>query len=152
MASYCTADELTTYGIRAEALRSILPEVLQAAIDAASDVIDGYLRSRYQLPLVAWGVDIRRLCAKIAVHDLLMVRGFNSARQGDEQLEKMYDDSIANLRDISSGKFSPNVTDSAPSALPGLAQNGGTAQVSSYSGRGYSSSGFGRGGAFQGRN
>jgi phage gp36-like protein len=151
MASYCTTAELTTYGIRAEALRSISSEDLQAAIVAASDVIDGYLRTRYQLPLVAWGTDVRRLCAKIACHDLIMVRGFNSARAGDEQLDKMYDDAIANLRDISAAKCSPNVTDSASAAEPGVPQGGGTAQVSSYAGRGYCSSGVGRGGAFQGR-
>lgn len=151
MASYCTVPELSTYGIRVEALRGISPDDLQAAIAAASDVIDGYLRTRYQLPLVAWGTDIRRLCAMIACHDLIRARGYNPARAGDDQLDKMYDDAVQNLRDISSNKCSPNVTDSAPSALPGLAQGGGTAQVSSYAGRGYCAPRSGRGGAFQGR-
>lgn len=151
MASYCTTAELSTYGIRAEALRSISPDDLQAAIGAASDVIDGYLRTRYQLPLVAWGTDIRRLCAMLACHDLMRTRGYNSARAGDEQLDKMYDDAIAQLRDISSSKFSPNVTDSQPSATPGQAQGGGTAQVSSYAGRGWSARTGRSGGAFQGR-
>jgi phage gp36-like protein len=132
-------------------LRSIVDSDLQAAIGAASDVVDSYLRSRFKLPLTAWGSDIRRLCAKIAVYDLMMVRGFNSSRAGDEQIQRQYDDAVQALRDISNEKSTPNVTDSSAGAAPGEVHGGGTVQVHSYGSRGYIVGDCQRGGAFQGR-
>jgi phage gp36-like protein len=137
VADYCTAAELTQYGIRAEALRSIDPSELQAAITAASKTIDGYLRSRYKLPLVAWGEDIRLLCARLAVYQLVVVRGFNAARSGDDQIEKQYDVSMSTLKDIPKCSYSPDVTDSSSNAAPGVSAPAGTAQVFSNRSRGY---------------
>lgn len=137
MAEYCTVAELTRFGIRAEALRSIDSSDLQAAILAASRTIDGYLRSRYKLPLVAWGEDIRLICARLAVYQLVVVRGFNAARAGDDQIEKQYDVSLATLRDIPPAKYSPDVTDASSEAAPGVSAPAGTAQVFSDSSRGY---------------
>jgi phage gp36-like protein len=151
VADYCTTAELTQYGIRAEALRTIDPSDLQAAIRAASKTIDGYLRSRYKLPLVAWGEDIRLICARLAVYQLVVVRGFNSARAGDDQIEKQQDLSMLTLRDIPPGKYTPDVTDSSPSAGPGVSAPAGTAQVFSSSTRGYfTDDRLGRSGPFQG--
>jgi phage gp36-like protein len=137
MALYCTSDELTRYGIRAEALRSIDPSDLQAAIQAASDTIDGYLRSRFKLPLVAWGKDISLLCARLAVYQLVVVRGFNAARAGDEQIEKQQELSIQTLRDIPPAKYTPDVTDSSQDAGPGVSAPAGSVQVFSNATRGY---------------
>lgn len=137
MAAYCTPDELTQFGIRAEALRTIDPSDLQAAIDAASDTIDGYLRSRYALPLVAWGKDITVICARLAVYQLVVVRGFNAARAGDEQIEKQQELSMQTLRDIPPGRYSPSVTDASSGAEPGASAPAGTVQVFSSGTRGY---------------
>lgn len=153
MAGYCTTTELTQFGIRAEALRTIDPSDLQAAIAAASDTIDGYLRSRYKLPLVAWGKDIRVICARLAVYQLVVVRGFNAARAGDEQIEKQQELATQTLRDIPPGKYSPSVTDSSSDAAPGVSAPAGTVQVFSDSSRGYFSddSVSSSSGPFQGR-
>jgi phage gp36-like protein len=153
VAEYCTTAQLTQYGIRAEALRTIDPSDLQAAIQAASDTIDGYLRSRYKLPLVAWGKDITLLCARLAVYQLVVVRGFNAARAGDDQLEKQYDVSMATLKDIPRNAYTPDVTDASSGAGPGVSAPAGSAQVFSGSSRGYFSddSVGGVSGPFQGR-
>lgn len=152
MAEYCTTAELSQYGIRAEALRGIALSELQAAILAASKTIDGYLRSRYKLPLVAWGEDIRLICARLAVYQLVVVRGFNAARAGDEQVEKQYEVSLATLKDIPPGKYSPDVTDASSGAGPGVSAPAGTAQVFSDDSRGYfADDRRGFGGPFQGR-
>ena len=151
-ATYCTTAQLSQFGIRAEALRGIQLSDLQAAITAASDVIDGYLRSRYKLPLLSWGSDISRLCAKIAVYDLMVTRGFNSGRSGDTQIQEQYDDAIRMLRDISANKASPNIVDSDSGGSPGTATTpGGAPSVSSYSSRGYFVPDGMTGGSFQGR-
>ena len=152
MAEYCTSAQLTQYGIRAEALRTIDPSDLQAAIVAASKTIDGYLRSRYKLPLVAWGEDISLICARLAVYQLVVVRGFNSARAGDDQIEKQQELSMQTLRDIPANKYSPDVTDSSANSAPGVSAPAGSAQVFSDSSRGYfSDDRGGYAGPFQGR-
>ena len=152
MAEYCTIPQLAQYGIRAEALRSISPSDLQAAIVAASGTIDGYLRSRYKLPLVAWGEDLRLICARLAVYQLVVTRGFNAARAGDDQIEKQYEISLDTLKAIPNNKYSPDVTDSSVGAAPGVSAPSGTVQVFSDSSRGYfADDRLSRGGPFQGR-
>jgi phage gp36-like protein len=150
-AAYCTSAQLAQYGIRAEALANIDSAVISANIAAASDVIDSYLRSRFELPLLAWGSDVTGACAKIAVYEIMRSRGFNSARGSDERIKEAYDEAIKWLVDVSAERATPNVTDSSPNAEPGLVQGGGTAMVSSYRSRGYFTPDGRRGGAFQGR-
>jgi phage gp36-like protein len=149
--SYCSSADLSQYGIRAEALGNIDASILQVNIAAASDVIDSYLRSRFTLPLLAWGSDITAACAGIAVYKILKVRGFNSARASDEVIKDAYDEAIKWLVDISNERAMPNVTDSASGAQAGEPSGGGTVQVSSYQSRGYFTPDGFRGGAFTGR-
>jgi phage gp36-like protein len=149
MARYCEASELATYGIRAEALRSISEPEQLSAIDAASDEIDGYLGSRYKLPLVAWETDLRMHCARLAIYTLMFVRGFNSSRAGDEQLEKLRDGTIRWLTHISNGTVVPRVSD-ASAGQPGTISGG--VKVASFASRGYAThSDDEPGGAFTGR-
>ena len=77
--AYATPGDLATYGVSATALAPIDTPVQEAACEAASDVVDGYLRARYKLPLGDWGTDLIRVTAQIAVYDLLVVRGYNPA-------------------------------------------------------------------------
>lgn len=152
MDGYCTTAQLTQFGIRAEALRTIDPSDLQAAIMAASKTIDGYLRSRFKLPLTAWGEDITLICARLAVYQLVVVRGFNAARAGDDQIEKQYDVSMATLKDIPRGAYSPDVTDASANAGPGVSAPAGSVQVLSDGSRGFfNDDRISRGGPFQGR-
>lgn len=148
---YCTVADLSQYGIRAEALSNIDASILQVNISAASDVIDSYLRSRFKLPLLTWGSDITAACAGIAVYRSIRVRGFNSARAADETIKDAYDEAIKWLVDISNERAMPDVTDSTPSAGPGLVSGGGTVQVTSYRSRGYIAHDGHFGGAFVGR-
>lgn len=137
MARYCTQTELVRYGIRAEALRNISSDELDSAIDAASDEMDGYLGSRYVLPLAAWESDVRMHCARLAVYTLIVVRGFNPGRAGDEQLRLQREDAIAWLVRVSNGSVVPRVTDASAGATEGKVSGG--VHVSSNESRGYSS-------------
>lgn len=143
MARYCTRDELARYGIRAEALRGISTDEQDSAIDAASDEMDGYLASRYELPLASWESDVRIHCARLAVYTLIVVRGFNPGRAGDEQLRLQREDAIAWLVRVSNGSVVPRVTDASSGATEGTVSGG--VHVSSNESRGYSSrSSYGR--------
>lgn len=136
MASYCTTAELSRYGIRTEALRSIAQEDQQAAIDAASDEMDSYLGARYTLPLQAWESDLRMNCARLAVYQLMIVRGFNTSRAGDEQLLEQRDIAERWLKGISNGSIVPRVTDSSSGATSGKVSGG--VLLASHASRGYS--------------
>lgn len=136
MARYCTTAELALYGVRAEALRAISEDDQNAAIDAASDEIDGYLGARYVLPLTAWESDLRKQCARLAVYQLMVAQGFNSSRAGDEQFEAQNELAISWLKAVSNGSVVPRVTDSSQGPAPGKVSGG--VLVSSYGSRGYS--------------
>lgn len=136
MSSYCTTDELARFGIRSDALRGIDVDDQQGAIDSASAEIDSYIGSQYTLPLVAWESDLRRACAKMAVCDLLMVRGVNSAHPNDDRLFEDRQEVVKWLTKIANGDLSPRFTDSSSGAQVG--RQSGSVQVSSNCSRGYS--------------
>lgn len=150
MAAYCTTGDLTSYGIRAEALRGILPDELQRAIVAASAKIDSYLRARYTLPLARWGTDLSEVCAKIAVYTLMMTRGFNPSRPGEELIRTNYEDAIHTLEGIQNESVHPDLTDSAAN-VEGLSAEGARPSVISCPSRGYLADRGSYGGAFTGR-
>lgn len=146
---YCTAADLASLGIRAEALRDIPIPDITTAIEAAGDEIDGYLGARYELPLRSWGSDLRRHCAKMVVYDLVTVRGFNPSRPGDEQIRLGREDALTWLAHIANGKIVPRVVDSSSGATEGTVSGG--VQVSSFESRGYTSDRNGCGAGFTGR-
>lgn len=90
--AYCTRRELALWGTTAAALQDIEPDDQDNAIMGASSVIDGYLKSHLNLPLVSWDRDIRRACAVIAAYDLIAASvGRNPEESGDnDPLENRY--------------------------------------------------------------
>jgi phage gp36-like protein len=134
---YCDVSELHRWGVNEAALEDVAADDQEAALDAASDLIDSYLRQRYTLPLVSWGHDLKRACAIIAAWDLISARGYNPNDPADDNLRQRYEDTIAWLRDISAGKVAPQITDSTPGATEGQAPPGARVQVSSNVQRGW---------------
>jgi phage gp36-like protein len=84
--------------------------VQSAACDSASEVVDSYLRDRYRLPLSAWGVDIIRTTALIAVYDLLVVRGYNPSAGADVNVRLRYEDALKWLQMVARQEIQANVT------------------------------------------
>lgn len=72
---------------------------VQAALEAASGVIDSYAGGRYTLPL-APSQQVVDLCLRITIYKLWEGR----QRQAPEIVEKSYDDAILFLKDVSAGK------------------------------------------------
>ena len=118
MTAYATTTDFTALGLPAAALGSIDPT---AAIAAASARADGYLASRYTLPLVTWGEDLRDAVCAIAAYTLLSQRGFNPDAAADANVRDRYLDAIRWLEGISASRVTPVLTDSsgAPGALGG---------------------------------
>lgn len=130
--AYATAAQLKTLSVAAAALASVSAADQTAALQAASDLADSYLRSRYTMPLTAWADDLRRAVCAIATYDLMSHRGYNPETGGDPNIRARYDDAIRWLEKVASGQISPSVTDSAPAA-----SEAGRARVSSKPARGW---------------
>lgn len=126
MTRYAERSDLTRFGLPAAALTNVATATQDAALDAASAVADGYLRGRFELPLTAWGDDLRRAICAIASWDLMTARGFDPNAGADEVLRQRYEDAIAWLKSIALGHVIPvDVVDATPDE-----DDGGTFSVS----------------------
>lgn len=89
----------------------------EAAITDASELIDGFLRGRYTLPLSPVPTIIQRLCVDIAIFYLYQ-RLFE--RDMPESMNERYKNSIKLLDKIASGEISfaqTNDEDAAPAQI-----------------------------------
>lgn len=86
MSQYATISDLYRHGARAEAFSGLSSAVLDAGLQAASGKIDSALRTHRantQLPLTAWGEDVRIAVCKLAAYEILSVRGHASGDDGN---------------------------------------------------------------------
>lgn len=102
--AYATTTDLARFGLPAAILASIATATQEAALEAASDVADSYLRARYTLPLTSYGDDLKRAVCNIAAWDLLSTRGYDPKAGNDEAVEARSDKAMAWLKDISAGR------------------------------------------------
>jgi len=93
---------------------SVDEDVLDAAIADADALIDGFVGSRYSLPLSTTPVLLTKLSARLARFNLY------NRRPGplEEWLEKDYDRAEALLKQISAGKVSLGLDSGGSSAEP----------------------------------
>lgn len=114
MAAYATAEDLERLGIPDRALESVATEEREAALEAASRLADGYLAAQFTLPLSAWGDDLRDAVVAIAIYRVMVRRGYDPDGGGNTEIRRRYEDAIAWLERIASGKVHPAVTDATP--------------------------------------
>lgn len=107
---YASRTDLTAYGIPANALGGLTTAQQDAALDAASKRVDSYLRGRYGLPLIAWGVEITQATCVIAAYQLMHTRGYNPASGADVNIENRYHETIAWLEQVQRQAAHPDVT------------------------------------------
>ena len=116
MSRYATTTDLTRLGLPSEALSAVPSATQEDSLDAMSAIADGYLASRYALPLSAWGDDLRAQVSRLAAYDLMVTRGYDPAVGADENLLLRHDHAMRWLRDVASGAVSPaGIVDATPS-------------------------------------
>lgn len=116
--AYATQSDMTTlFGEREviqitdRALMGVIDSaVLGAALDLASDEIDGYIGSRYPLPLSESPRLLVRVCCDIARYRLL-----GADAQETEPARNRYKDAIALLKQVRDGDMGLGLT---PTAQP----------------------------------
>jgi phage gp36-like protein len=101
--------------VPAATLANVDPVVLQAKVDDANALAEGYLGVRYSLPLANTGADLRRQLVAIAVYDVMSYKGFNPESNRDMNFRMRYDDAIKWLKGVADGNVTPvGILDSTP--------------------------------------
>jgi phage gp36-like protein len=127
MSSYALVADLSQLSLPAVATKSLLSADIQAALDAASNTADGYMADALTLPILpipnytgtgaAYLGDLKQAVCDIAAYRLMKRLGFKATGMNDE-LRVAYDDAIAWLKGVGSGKINP----------PGLIDSTGNSQ------------------------
>ncbi len=86
-----------------------------AALQSASDWLDGYLRKQYALPLTSYGADVTEMVCKRATWSLMRVRGFDPEDPADKEILLGAKEAKEWAEAVAKGEIEPNVTDSTPS-------------------------------------
>ena len=114
MAAYATGSDLGQLSvIPSDVLAQITTGTQDAALDAASRDADGYLASRYKLPLTAWGTDLRQRVCDIAAYRLMGRLGYDP-NGADSDIRDRYDDALSWLERVGRGVITPDVVTTAP--------------------------------------
>ncbi len=120
---YAQQADLANLGLIGGALATIPGATQNAALDAASAVVDSYLQSRYHLPLTQWGQDLVRATCCIAAYDLMSSRGYSPVGASDVNIRQRYLDVLEWLQEVSKGLQTPlSIIDS--STTPGAGSDG----------------------------
>lgn len=110
-----TDAELLGLGLPGDALSIVAPADRDLSRSAASAIVLGYYKKRFALPLLSWEHDTKRVCAHVAVYDLMVNRGFDPGSESGALIIKRYDDAVLWLRDVARGIVEPvDVVDSTP--------------------------------------
>jgi phage gp36-like protein len=67
----------------------------QACLDATGEV-DGRISGRYQMPLLAWGNELTKVTAWIAIYLCFSTRGFNPQNGSDRTIQDRYWEMVGN--------------------------------------------------------
>jgi len=97
---------------------------LERALDDASAEMDGYLGSRYALPLPAVPDVLRRLCIDIAMYRLMSLRALGDL----EDARQRYEDAIRFLKDLIRGDVSLGLPEASAGevSVSGIAYQAGS--------------------------
>lgn len=128
---YCDAADLTTDAVPERSIANVSQSDRWRACVKASDGADGYLSTRYELPLSAWPSDMREHCANIAAASLFRRRGADP-QSADAVIFDGRDRAVSWFNKIANGLVKPpGIIDSTVEI-----NEGGSVVVSS-SGRGW---------------
>lgn len=108
---YLTRQEFFDLAIGGAAFRTQPVTTVDASLQAASDMADGYFRKRFTYPLQSIGSDVKRTVAAIACFDLVSHRGFRPDSGTDDVIIKRYDDAMSWLLNVSKGLIEPDIVD-----------------------------------------
>lgn len=114
-----TLADLTDLGVAAQRIVNVADAKKQKALNAASDLLDGYISDQSTLPLIApYPQDVIDFECAIAAYRLLCNVGFNPMAPADKALKEERDGWIEWAVGVSKGEINPSWTDSSPADGP----------------------------------
>lgn len=113
MAVYATRDDLNSLGLPPEVLARTSGSRQDAALALASSRADGYLASRYTLPLTSWDTSLTWAVCAIASYELLIFEGFNP-EGADAEIPRRAREATRWLEQVGDGTITPVVVDATP--------------------------------------
>ena len=114
---YSTVAQFRLLAPQAQAFIQTPDATIQAALSRRSRWLDGYLMSKFTLPLISWADDLTGYVIDAAAYDLMVTRGYNPESQ-DSTLRARYDDANLWAKSIPLAT-TPQVIDSSGSTTPG---------------------------------
>lgn len=140
--AYCTVADLKSHGLNPEAFASKSATQKREAITSWANYMDGYLGSRYTLPILTPFPPVLVECnAALAACALIDSNGRDpDADKGVDTLKKFWVDWLHEVQDKETTP--PGIIDSSPGATPGGSTSTGRRLITSSS-RGYSVRGTG---------
>lgn len=116
---YAEKADLIALAVSASVLESIDDATINGHLDAASSKADSYIRSRYKPPLATWGDDLRQAVCSIAAYSLIASKGTAPDDQSMAIIADRHNSAIKWLVDVSAGRATLNVVDTAPAVTQG---------------------------------
>lgn len=111
---YCSIDDIAGAITRAELVnlsddinsKDINEELINNIIQNNTDLINGYIRGKYSVPLI--NNTTKTICVNLSIYELRKRRETN-----DEEYRSYYDDSITLLESIADGTINFNTTETS---------------------------------------
>lgn len=84
------------------------PLFIQTVITGSTSTVNGYVQSRYSVPLSSVPFDLKMNVAKLVDYEVMSARGYRVGTKGttDEQYRARRDDAIQWLQDVKNGLIS----------------------------------------------
>lgn len=108
---YADRSDLEDYAMSVNVLTDVDPQKLLVAVLAGTAEAESFLDNAYEMPITAWGSDLRKHTATLAVHTIAM-----HTREGlDETLDVAKDAAIRWFEMIGTGRIRPGtIIDTSP--------------------------------------
>lgn len=125
---YATQTDLGLFGMPAAAQATFSSQQQDAALQAASAVVDSFIGQRFKLPLsTPYPMDVKLSTCRIAAFVLLSGRGFKPGTQDADSYGKGYQAAIELLKIIAEGKATPAGIIDSSAEEPGADETGQSA-------------------------
>lgn len=103
---YVSPADIQANGVIWAAVKNMTPTVILDTLANASALADSYLSSRYRVPFLTYGPDLKRAVLDVAIYDLLSARGM-SLDGSDANYRARYQDALKWLGAINNGTAQP---------------------------------------------
>lgn len=134
--AYATTTDLAAYGLPASVLAGIASGDQTRALAAASSKLDGFLASRYAVPLTSYGTDVTQCVCAWAAAELMFFVGYRPDGSDQTVIDRSerWDAWALN---VSKGHIHPSGGVTTPAAQPEGRIASGVFSVTSSSQRGW---------------